>query len=140
MILHNLKSAALLDPTFLLLKEGMVSLFDPLGICPKLDVVPLDFAVPVFYGEPTQKVLAASLLLGIAELLREYEHLEELPLGQVNILMGGFQELTVRPLALLQVRGVDGTELGLSLEKCEFKALLYVAHIFIRNGVMGVIG
>ena len=116
MILHNLKSAALLDPTFLLLKECMVSLFDPLGVCPKLDVVPLDFAVPVFDGEPAQKVLGASLLLGIAELLREYEHLEELPLGQVNILMGCFQELAVGPLTLLQVRGVDGTELGLSLE------------------------
>lgn len=139
MILHNLKSAALLDPTFLLLKEGMVSLFDPLRVCPKLDVVPLDFAVPVLDGEPAQKVLGASLLLGIAELLREYEHLEELPLGQVNILMGGVQELTVGPLTLLQVRGVDGSELGLSLEKRQFKALLYIAHIFIRNGVMGVI-
>jgi len=109
MILHNLKSVALLDPASLLLKLGMISLFDPLRVCPKLDVVSLDFAVPVFDGEPAQKVLGASLLLGIAELLRENEHLEELPLGQVNIYMSGVLELAVRPFALLQVRGVDSS-------------------------------
>jgi hypothetical protein len=139
-VLHQLKGVTLLDSALSLLKVDMVSLFDPLRVCPKLDVAPLDFAVPVFDGELVQKVLGASLPLGLAELLREYEHLEELPLGQVSILMGGLLELTVRSLALLQVRGVDGSELGLSLVKCQFKALLYGAHIFIRNGVMRVIG
>ena len=139
-VLHQLEGVNLLDPALSLLKVGMVSLFDPLRVSPKLNVAPLDFAVPVFDGELVQKVLGASLPLGLAELLREYEHLEELPLGQVSILMGGLLELTVRSLALLQVRGVDGSELGLSLVKCQFKALLYGSHIFIRNGVMRVIG
>jgi len=50
-VLHQLEGVTLLDPAFSLLKVGMVSLFDPLRVCPKLDVVPLDFAVPVFDGE-----------------------------------------------------------------------------------------
>ena len=139
-VLHQLKGVTLLDSALSLLKVDMVSLFNPLRVCPKLNAAPLDFAVPIFDGELAQKVLGASLPLGLAELLREYEHLEELPLGQVSILMGGLLELTVRSLALLQVRGVDGSELGLSLVKCQFKALLYGSHIFIRNGVMRVIG
>lgn len=114
-VLHQLEGVTLLDPALSLLKVGMVSLFDPLWVCPKLDVVLLDFAVPVFDGELVQKVLDASLPLGLAELLREYEHLKELPLGQISILMGGLLELAMRPLALLQVRGVDGSKLGLSL-------------------------
>ena len=79
-VLHQLEGVNLLDPALSLLKVGMVSLFDPLRVSPKLNVAPLDFAVPVFDGELVQKVLDASLPLGLAELLREYEHLEELPL------------------------------------------------------------
>ena len=114
-VLHQLEGVTLLDPALSLLKVGMVSLFDPLRVCPKLDVAPLDFAVPVFDGELVQKVLDASLPLGLAELLREYEHLEELPLGQVSILMGRILALTESPLALLNVRGIDGSKLVLSL-------------------------
>jgi hypothetical protein len=139
-VLHHLEGVTLLDPALSLLKVGLVSLFDPLMVCPKLNVAPLDFAVPFFDGELVQKVLDAFLLLGLAELLREHEHLKELPLGQVSILVGGLQELAMSPLGLILERGVDGSELGLSLVKCQSKALFNGAHIFIRNGVMRVIG
>ena len=70
-IFHHLKGVTLLDPALSLLKVGMASIFDPLRVCPKLDVVPLDFAVPVFDSEFVQIVLDPSLPLGMAELMRE---------------------------------------------------------------------
>ena len=71
-VFHHLKGVILLDPALSLLNVGMASIFDPLRICPKLDVIPLDFAVPVFDNEFVQIFLNASLPLGMAELMREY--------------------------------------------------------------------